>query len=346
LSSKTNSIVEVNGLRYDALSGQLLAPKKIINKGYSSGKKMIDGFVVSAHGAPKSKVASRAASKATALHKRAQHSSTLMRQAVKKPASAAEAKHGSGKTASTHKSHHHLRAKTVAKHAQVNRFGFLPSREAPKDESNPAEVKIAAKATYRAEVTAPRLPSMVTSVSHKKLEEMLDEALVRADAHKHMTNANHKKRSFKRIPRWLGLTVLAVFVLIAVFWLIWQNLPSVAVHVAAARSHVNASVPAYTPDGYKLAGPLNYGEGSVTMRFKAADKSFALTQKASTINSEALQSDLPSTANVQTSMIDGTTVYIYGNHSDATWVNHGVLYNLKNSAGLPTDQVLKIVQSL
>jgi len=313
---------------------------------------MIDGFVVASHQQVKKAktVPARAVPKAEVLHKKAQRSTTLMRKAVKKPAAETHQKAESQAPRHHTPTGRHSRAKAVARHAQVNRFGFLPSRSQAKPRDTEPGVRINAKASYRdSAIAAPRAPSMVTSVSHKKLEQMLDEALLRADAHKNMMNG-HSRRSkiFRFVPKWLSFT-LAVIVIIAVaFWLLWQNLPSVAVHVAAARAHVNAVMPAYTPAGYDFAGRLQYDEGSVTMQFKdKSNKSFDLTQKASDVNSAAIpDAYLHSDDSVQTSMIGGTTVYIHGDKNDATWVNHGVLYNLKNSAGLPTDQVLKIVQGL
>ncbi len=152
------------------------------------------------------------------------------------------------------------------------------------------------------------------------------------------------------MPRRLGISIaIAVLALVAAI-LIWQNLPSVAVHVAAARAHVNASMPGYTPSGYSFTNPIKYENGSLTMQY--VDKShssdgFALTQTASNWDSSSLAANaLPKNAPVQTSQVNGTTVYIYGTTNNATWVNNGVLYSLKNKANLSSDQVMKIVQGL
>jgi hypothetical protein len=350
LSSKINSTVEVNGTRYDALTGQMLGPKKFINKGYSSSKKMIDGFVISQPKRAKA-AAVKVTAKAHNLHKRPQKSTTLMRKAVKKPDTTASQpdEHKAGQSIPQQR---HNRAKTITRHEKVNRFGLIPNRSRQELAPRPAEVKINAKASYRSTAEmAPVAPSLVTSVSHKKLEQMLDEALLKANAHKHMMGGRTKNRRvklFKRMPKWLGMTLTAVVILAVAFWLVWQNLPSVAVHVAAARAHVNAAMPTYMPEGYNFAGPLKYNQDSVTMQFKdKADKAFLLTQKASDMNSAALPANyIPANTPVETSMIGGTTVYIYGDNNNAAWVNRGVFYNLNNKAGLPSDQVLKIVQGL
>lgn len=351
MSSKINSTVEVNGTRYDALTGQMLSPKKAITKSYNSSKKMIDGFVVSQPRRAKA-AASRVSAKAHDLHKRPRKSTTLMRKAVKKPSDASKPVEHKNEHIPTPE-HRSQRAAVVSRHAKVNRFGLMPSRASSAVVAAPAEVKIKAKASYRGQAaTAPAVPSLVTSMSHKKLEQMLDEALMKADAHKHMMGRSARKTSrfnlFGRVPRWVGLTVTAIIVLAVAFWLVWQNLPSVAVHVAAARAHVNAALPTYTPEGYSYTGHLEYGGGTVTMQFKdKANHSFTLTQKASDMTSSNLPTTaIPASTPVQTSLIGGTTVYIYGNDNNAAWVNRGVFYNLKNRADLPDDQVLKIVEGL
>ncbi|HVO86330.1 MAG TPA: DUF4367 domain-containing protein [Candidatus Binatia bacterium] len=349
--SKTASVVEINGNRYDALTGRLLDSHKAIRSAVSSsGKKMIDGFVIAPHQRTKMKDSiDRKVTKATNLHRRPQRTKTLMRKAVKKPqASKAQVAERSASKPKIGNPIRELRAKTVTKHAKVNRFGLLPQKK------QLAEVTPASKAMVvsasATEVMAPRVPSMVTSASHRKLENMLDEALIRADAHKHMLNRGRRARRIFGLPRWLAFSLAAVVLIIAAAILVWQNVPAVAVQVAADRAHVDASVPAYTPAGYALAKTLKYEPGSVTISYvnKANQgQTFSLTQKASSWDSSTVQSNyLPTNASTQTSQVNGTTVYIYGDSGNAAWVNNGVLYSLSNKAHLSSDDVFKIVQSL
>jgi hypothetical protein len=194
---------------------------------------------------------------------------------------------------------------------------------------------------------------MISSVSQRKLESLLDEALLKADAHKQMMNQRPRTGIAGKIslfPKWLGFGLIGFIVMVVLALLVWQNLPAVAMHVAASKAHVNASMPAYTPSGFSFVGPLHYSDGHITMIFKdkkSTDKTFSLTQAASNWSSSSLEANaLPKTGNIQTSEVNGTTVYIYGDKNDAMWVNHSVLYNLKNQADLTSDQVLRIVQGL
>jgi hypothetical protein len=356
--SKTNSIIEVNGNRYDALSGQLLnAGERMKQTTAASKKRVIDGFTIGAHHS-RAKLKTKNLSKANktpahTLHQRPQRAKTLVRSGVAKPAGPSSAAPQAPKNyAQKINPVRDLRARTIAKHQAVRRFGNFSSRPLAADITAPRP-KPALKAAV-AEIVAPasRMPSMITSVSHQKIEKMLDEALLKADAHKHMMNQTNSRGLLgraKSAPRWLSFGVSGLILIVAAAFLIWRNLPAVAVHLASAKAGVHASIPAYTPSGFSYAH-LQYKPGAITMQFndktEPAQK-FVLTQQTSNWSSASLESNaLPKNANVQTSEVNGTTVYIYGQSNDATWVNNNVRYSLKNQANLSSDQVLKIVQSL
>ena len=363
--SKTNSVVEVNGNRYDAISGELISKVKKASNHIPrpSGKKMVDGFVLPyAHRSATpntrvSKTASRPKTTAHGLHTRHMHSKTLMRKVVKKPSlSKADSSQKPVRARSQEVSPvRESRARTVMKHAKVNRFGTLPSAAAATTRAAVQPLKPHLKrnaSSSKAEIVSPRAPSMITSVSHQKLERLLDEALVKADAHKQMMRGNRSSRlgRVKRLPRWLSIGFALLILTVLAAAIIWRNLPSVAMHVAAARAHVKAAMPSYTPSGYGFTNPIEYKNGSVTLQY--IDKisgapGFTLTQKTSNWDSASLAANaLPKDVPVQTSQVNGTTVYVYGTSNDAAWVNHGVLYDLKNKGSLTSDQVMKIVESL
>jgi hypothetical protein len=355
--SKTNSIIEVNGNRYDALSGQLVRTTHK-TKSHSSTKTVIDGFVLGSHHAKKHVKKSLSHAKArtrvvsTDIHGRPQRSRTLMRHIVKKPTRSAQKAVDLAPHVKSHPIHptKELRAKTAVMHPHVKRFGYFAEKP------QPSPVMEITHHNKKAEVEVlpelPTLPSLVTSASHKKLEKMLDEALFSADAHRQMMNARrHRGLTSKLagVPFWLKFAVITAFVSVVALFLIWQNLPAVAVHVASAKAHVNAAIPAYTPEGFAYTGQLKYVPGAVTMEYKDIKHdqgSFSLTQTASNLSGQSLEDQaLPKEAPVQTSEVKGTTVYIYG-HSNAMWANRNVVYKLENKADLTSDQVLKIVQSL
>jgi hypothetical protein len=129
-----------------------------------------------------------------------------------------------------------------------------------------------------------------------------------------------------------------------------SRVAGVAVRVAGAKAHVNAKVPAYVPSGFSFVGPVSYHDGDVSVTFKSNDGSnrqFTLKQATSNMGSQSLEDKVvPANVQVQTSVVNGTTVYIYGQTNDAAWVNNGVQYTVQDKASLNSDQLLKIANSL
>jgi hypothetical protein len=251
------------------------------------------------------------------------------------------------------------RAHNTPKDSRVNRFGVVKGIS-----SAPAKVldltkNTASRQPAKAMAVAPAavrpMPSMVTSASHHQLERLLDHALANASAHKQaLLRAHGKRRSWfgtERMPRWavIGVTLVAS-VLVAAF-VAWNNIPQIAIRVASFGSDVNASVPSYVPAGFSFEGPMGFNDNSVTMKFKSnADpsKNYAIVQKNSDWDSASLLANHlePQAETYQTSKVKGSTVYIYGEKNDATWVDSGKWYTIQDNAELNTDQLLKIAESL
>jgi hypothetical protein len=195
---------------------------------------------------------------------------------------------------------------------------------------------------------------MVTSVSHQQLERLLDEALTRADAHKrhrrgHLPNQGLVHRVLAA-PRWLSVGAAVIIVGLLIGFVAMNKVPGVAMRVAATKAHVNAQMPGYIPSGFSYTGPVSYSNGSVSVKFKANDASgreFTVTQANSKMSSKSLEDKVvPQDTQVQTAVVNGTTVYIYGQNNDAAWVNNGIQYSVKGNASLNSDQLLKIANSL
>lgn len=367
--SKPPSTIEINGHRINAQTGQLLRSKKSANLKAlkSTPSRSIDGLVKASSPVNRSAqvAAPRNRKPASSVHQHQQPSRTLMRKAVSKPAQ----HNSSSPTMDTIRVRSSrispakiFRAKEAAKSPKVEHFGpatvSAPRTEVSKRPSavRPTEVLAnhAASAPAASVATTRALPSVAGSLSHQQLERLLDQALLRADAHKKMLEGRYGHRNLwqrvKHAPRWLsiGLTLLIVLAAGGAYTM-WQ-VPQVSIKVAAARAHINASVPAYTPSGYSFVGPANFEDGAITIKYASgdgSDQAFLLSQKASNWDSQSMAASVvPKEAQVQTSQIRGTTVYIYGPSNDAAWVNHGILYKLKDNANLNSEQILKIADSL
>jgi hypothetical protein len=345
------STVVINGNSYDASTGQIIDALKTAN---SKTTQVIDGFVSGPIRSVKVSAAERRGRKqvrAAEVHHRTQKGSTLMRGGLKRPDPGQQphlTKHTGNPKIDTQ-----LRAKTSRLHHRVNRFGN-PIRSAARQPQAVSGEVIRRRPAAEQAVTADPLPSMVSSVSHQKLERLLDEALTRADAHKqalryHAARHFWQRRWFSGPRRWLAVAGALLCAVIALF-VSWQRVPQLSVKVAGMKAHVSAAVPAYKPDGFTLASPAKADSGTVKVEYKsAADPSqkYVVTQASSGLTSSSIsQNVVPKGTSVQTSQVDGNTVYIYGPHNDAAWVNNGVLYKIKDNANLSSDQVLKIVSSI
>lgn len=384
--NKNPSIIEIDGKRYDAITGQLVgAVKRTATRiGKPSSGLAIDGFIKKKSSGSVSKTAKkvRKATKTTApipvskevprmfsgslkiaakgVHRQAQRSSTLMRAVVNKPASIAATPTAKGRRVKADfKRISH--AKATPKNAKVSRFGRLASAAASKKIPSVSIGEVLPKRSTSSHTSgnvastavARPLPSLITSVSHRHLERLLDQALTNADAHKQALRTQLKGNGFwqrvGRIPRWLSISCLLLIVLLLGGFIAWQNVPSVALRVTSLKTHINASAPSYTPSGFKFAGLTNYHSGAITIQYKAssdAGRTFAITQEKSNLDSSSLIATELAASTPQSSQVNGKTVYIYGNDNDASWVDHGMKYFIDDHANLNADQILKIAGSL
>ncbi len=195
------------------------------------------------------------------------------------------------------------------------------------------------------------MPGMITSVSHDRLERMLDEALIKADTHKQALKGRLRSNSSflrwsKRAPTWMVVSLTAAIIVVVAGLFAWRNIPQASMKLASMRANVKASVPTYTPSGFKFAGPAKYNNGVLSITYKAGNRSFVITQQATNWDSSSLETNaVPHNSQVQTSQVKGNTVYIYGSTNNATWVNDGVRHTIQNSASLNSEQLLKIADS-
>jgi len=333
------------------LRGNTINNTKDANKASS---RVIDGFIKGPSRAAANGTSHHPKNPAHQLHKRTDKAQTLMRGALKKPSAGFSSK--MQRLAPGFNPQREIRAKTIALHSRVNRFGSPAVSPAIQPPIIQGEVvpRRGHSLSAAAASTSVALPSMVASVSHQKLERMLDEALTKANSHKQALRYQAARHFWQRpgfLGRWRGLKLLValVIVLLIAGFVAWRELPQLSVRLAAARTHVEASVPSYKPTGYNLISPAAAQNGAVLLKYKAADssQSFDISQKSSNMTSVSLaQTIVPAGSQIQTSQVAGNTVYIYGQNNDAAWVNNGVLYTISNHAKLSSDEIIKIVQGL
>lgn len=139
----------------------------------------------------------------------------------------------------------------------------------------------------------------------------------------------------------LGMAIVGSYA-----WL--QNYPKMSIRIAASRAGIAASIPDYLPAGYHLSGPVAYAPGQITLTFSSDTKkdSVVITQRKTDWDASTLVADYVNKIGKYTTVEDqGLSIYFYSDNH-ASWVNHGVWYNVEGTAKLQQDQVLKIVSSL
>jgi hypothetical protein len=297
------------------------------------------------------------------VHKGAQRSQTLMRGIVHKPARNAKPKTEANPpkveksqtiTSKTRTAKSLIKSPAFRTFDRTRAFGKENNKVAENAKSTPVVQEHTARVIESRAVARPLTNLNTANLTNQQLERMLDRALTSASNHKNALKGTYSQanlwQKIKYAPRWMTIGVGSSIVVLAVGYITWHKVPQVAMALTAAKANVSAHVPGYTPTGFKYAGQVKATDAGVSIKFHSSEntaKSYTLTQKKSSMPSKSLaENTLPKNTQVQTSQVDGTTVYIYGDQNDALWINHGIQFSIHDEAGLNSDQVLKIANSL
>ncbi len=358
----TKNVIELNGQKYDALTGKMLgsvaAPQKPV-KANASGPKHLDGFTRRPSAAKTTPVAHK-------VHHQTEKSKTLMRAAVKKPAVPAKIHAKAPATSSIASKPVHqtgtslgetirpgraIRAVHTQKSNLISKFGqaaaaikteTLPVRPAP------ATLKAAKLVTK----TAPAIinhPAQ-TPVIADPFQSAIEQAVSHEQPKIKKTKVHHRiAKKLHVSPRIVNFAAVTLLALGVSGFIAYQNLPEIAMRVAATRAGLHASLPSYQPSGFAMAGPIKYQPGEVTLNYKSNsdDRGFNVVQKNSSWNSETLLENFVTASSkpYQTFQANGRTIYIYDGNK-ATWVDGGIWYNIDGQSNLNSDQLLRIAGSL
>ncbi len=280
--NKTTSIIEINGNRYDAVSGRLIgAVKKAAYQAIKPTQGLsIDGFTRRRRAAKASVHAKRSVHE---LKRRPEHSKTLMRATVKKPAHAKSEDNIKFRGLSPDHARAD-RARRVPQSSKVQRFGLTAFARSPKAKTGEVIAPSPNSSARSAMVATATLPSVMTNASHYKLERLLDYALAHADAHKKSLDESTRahRKFFGRLPRWLVISLLTVVLGTIIGFVVWYRMPAASFKLAATMAHVNTNIP--TPiSGYRI-GPITSTQDTVTITIQSASdssKKYTVTEKAS-----------------------------------------------------------------
>lgn len=347
--------ITINGRLYDAITGM---PVKTINKAQSL---VNAGTPLAAHGGPQnlrrfSDIAPKLApatlkphrpstpqAAAATLHAHPQKSTTLNRQAIKKPHPVITTGEQSAPQTPVKA---HTRSPLISRFAQNAALQPAPQL-VEEDPQVPADAppQIAPMHPHVAKVLAKRAPPPAQPTGKELKELLIRERLAQVDTSKPKTE---RKGFFARKPKLASILVSSLSLLILGGYFSYINLTNISMRVAANRAGIDASFPNYRPSGYSIDGPITYAPGEVSINYKSNtnDTGFTLTQKASEWDSQAVLDNFvrKQSSNYLTVQERGITVYTY--NSKAVWVNGGLLHTIEGNATLSSDQVLKIATSL
>lgn len=177
-------------------------------------------------------------------------------------------------------------------------------------------------------------------------QEAISEALATAKTPKDIIKKMKKSRRFPRLASIMSIS-LAVVMLGGYFT--YLNMPSLETRVAAAQAGVDATFPAYHPDGYSLSGALAWQPGQVSMKFasNSGPQNYTVVQQKSNYDSSAVKENYATPKwgeNVSTDTSHGLTIYSQG--GNAAWVNSGILYTIEGNAPLTGEQIRRIAAGL
>lgn len=377
----SDNVIELNGKRYDAISGAYLgkSQEKPVPAARPKGR-TIDGVI--RHAKPEPSKSKPAASKPVhaapatpkpkqPVHKPAkavqpdvqpkqpltskhhltahkpQHAKTLMRGSVSKPKTniktAIKLQAPAAMTVAPTKTIAHKRSVAAVDKQRLER-----AKQTKKADSVD-HFRITSAHTTKHHV--PVLPvkaapvvKQLSAVQHSPNahQDVLDQALAKAESHKQPPHKakHHAKKVFNT---WT--VVIAVVLLASV--LVYVNWPRIQMHVAASQAGFNASMPSYSPVGYKLVdGVKRYG-GTISLTYRSGASSYTITQQSSGWNSQTLLDNTLALSGPHDTVVqNGQTIYIYDDGSSAAWVNGGVRYDLTGNATLSSDDIAEIATSL
>lgn len=343
------NVIVINGKKYDAKTGRLLTPaaaKAPAVKQPAKQAPVLDGVTRRRQNTPVQQV-----------HKKTQKSQTLMRSVVKKPTvikpvaatkrpttKPAPAKTTAIATRKTAVNPERVsRAQAIPKSNLISKFGTLSGNMA-----QPKQVESRVTAAKPAPQTEP--PLKVEAPQKFDFQSIIDKATSHEQPFIKLPNRRQRLANFLHLsPKAVTAGSITLSIVIFGGFMIYQNIPNLAMRVAATRSGVQARLPGYRPAGFAMSGPIQYSPGQITIGFhsKTDDRSFQVTQRSSQWNSESLRENFVAAERrqYQTYQDKGKTIYIYDD-SNATWVDGGIWYQIEGDSALTSDQLIRLANSL
>ncbi len=380
--AKTNNFIELNGKRYDALTGSFLGvgTQVVATKPTHAVPKATPHHGVFMDGVKPSKTAAVPAHKPVATHlhhsqpiaaHKPQHAKTLRRDIVKPPTIKPQkplkvqtptdiVQYKPGVLTVKPKLSSDIidparatRSLDIPRSQQVERFRKQPAPRpanhiSPLTPTRPVQRPVDTFNIARQPArVAPRQASQTRTTND---EDIFEQAIAYARSHEQPKpqTLSHKKtkRANRRAKKLVGVLASVLMVAFLGGFIFWQNRADIELQLASARSGVPASLPTYKPSGYAVKG-FTYSPGTVTIGYGSGSGDFNVVQKSSNWDSETLLQNYVATSGQAYNAYQaaGRTVYVYGN-GNATWVNGGIWYQVNDNGVLSKDQLINLATSM
>ena len=332
-------IIEVNGVRYDAITGQKI---EISNKS--------------------------AASSAQDMHNNLQHSSTLNRKFVKRPQGLSSSQTHAIEQFKMRHNYIEARRSAIIKsgktsHDQISKFEgvhgsagrvispiSLRNKEAQKQTDTERILPIQENPVHQKALESMREQKLTKNLQSAKeikesaIAEVLEKSQKEAKKSKKLRGIQKKSWFSKRA---IGFAASCAFLMVSCGYFVYVNSPNLSVRVAAIQSGVNASLPQYSARGYSLKGLAYFDGNSVNLKYSNGAKSYTVKQAQTSWDSVALLENYVQNKWDRDYLIyqeKGLTIYKNSNN-EAAWVNNGTLYSVDGGNDLSSEDIRKIASS-
>lgn len=190
-------------------------------------------------------------------------------------------------------------------------------------------------------------PPIAHHIRQSKVEAHIKRQLAAATAHHAKPHKKHLSRSTKRRKTSSMAAGFAALVLIAGF-VVYQSMPGLSLNIASKRAGFSAMLPKYTPGGFKLEGPVEYGQGRVVLSFSSNtdDRVYEIEQKPSLLTNDELKEQIADQTSGKFQAFNEGGQAIFISADQATWTKDGVVFSLKGDSGLSSSQIASIASSL
>lgn len=382
MGSKKQTILTLNGKRYDAVTGQLVE----VGMTQSAGGQVMD--VVAPRESNATQVASPTPAPAAApepptanpsgpkvmdvarssVHikpRQPQRASTLVRSAVSKPKPGLK----SQTKVSTPTQALAVPENTVypkwsvsqVSPARQNRAVQVGKSDAVSKFSDATAVRQNPLASAAVKIERSSETSAVSQRQSSRSQDLFERAIAAAES-RDVKSADQKqlsKQASKQAKRaakagkqpvhhhLASVVAASIAVLVIGGFVGLQNKDALTLRFANAQAGFKASLPTYQPEGYGV-GSFTYSAGNVGTTFHADNgRDYTLNQQTTKWDSQELLDTFVAVnyPSYQALQSGHQVIYVYGKN-DASWIKNGIWYQLKSDGNLSTTQVLNIAASV